>query len=272
MSLYLLNNAVLLSPFVRYQLIKSLVKKELTGRYTGSFLGFLWAILNPLSFVIIYYFVCSMVFKLKIEGRDYNFFEFLICGLWSWIAFSESVNRSCVTVVEQAYLVKKVFFPSEVLVPVVVVSSMVQQTAGFGVFLLYLVIFKFNVLISYWWHLLFIPFPFLLQMLFSMGIGWIVSCVNVFWRDLSHIVGLFLNIWFYATPVIYPYDLLPDFLKKLTLFNPAFGMVSFYRWIFLNEGHFLSPAIIFYCVFAGALYLLGSFLFGKLKEDFSSFL
>ncbi|MEJ5300840.1 MAG: ABC transporter permease [Thermodesulforhabdaceae bacterium] len=268
------QNSLLLSlviaPFSRWQLITSLVKKDLVGRYTGSFLGFFWAILHPVVLVGIYYFVCSLVFRLSIKSGAYGFFEFLICGLIPWIAFSEGISRSCTAVVEQSYLVKKVFFPSEVLIPVAVISSMVQLVIGCGIFLIYLFIAKLDTLRNYWWHLFLLPLPFIIQLSFSIGLGWIVGAVNVFWRDVGHVLPLLMTIWFYATPIVYPYDLLPEAFKHITQLNPLFCLIESYRWVLLGVGQFDMWHLTYILFVSLALYVFGGFFFGKLKEDFSS--
>jgi len=258
------------TPFTRWQLIMSLVKKDLVGRYTGSFLGFFWAILHPVALVGIYYFVCSLVFRLSVKAGAYGFFEFLICGLIPWIAFSEGLSRSCTAVVEQSYLVKKVFFPSEVLIPVAVISSAVQLVIGCGIFLIYLFLAKFDALKPYWWHLLLLPFPFFVQIIFSIGLGWIVGAVNVFWRDVGHLLPLFMTVWFYATPIVYPYDLLPEGFKSISQLNPLFCLVESYRWVLLGNGQFDMMHFLYVTFISLALYGFGGFFFGKLKEDFSS--
>lgn len=260
------------SPYFRWQLIRSLVKKDLIGRYTGSFLGFLWAVIQPVILVVIYYFVCSIIFRLSLKGVEYNFFEFLICGLLPWIAFNESINRSCTVIVEHGYLVKKIFFPSEVLIPVVVISSMVQLVVGLGVFAVYVFLAKAEVIRAYWWHINFLPFLLFLQFIFSVGLGWFVGSVNVFWRDVGHILPLLLNVWFYATPIIYPYEVVPEWFRTFTHLNPVFYMIESYRWILLGEGQINVLGLTYLIGVCLLCYLFGGILFGKLKEDFSSVL
>jgi ABC-type polysaccharide/polyol phosphate export permease len=263
---------LILSPFSRWDLIRSLVKRDLLGRYTGSFLGFSWAIVQPVAMVIIYYFVCSLVFRLSLKGLSYNFFEFLVCGLLPWLAFSESISRSCSAIVDQGYLVKKVFFPSEILIPVIVVSSMIHFIAGCGVFVGYLFVAKFQALKTYWWHLCFLPLPFFLQLMFSVGLGWFVGAINVFWRDAGHVLSLVMNVWFYATPIVYPYDLVPEGFQTITNFNPLFCLIEAYRWVLLGDGRFAVENVLYLIVVSLAFYLFGGFFFGKLKEDFASVL
>lgn len=260
------------SPFIRWQLIKSLVRKDLVSRYTGSFFGFLWAVIQPVTLVIIYYFVCSVIFQLSLKNVTYNFFEFLICGLLPWIAFSESTSRSCMAVVEQGYLVKKIFFPSEILIPVSVLSSMVQLFIGIGVFLIYLILVKFPLARIYWWHFFLLPFLFFLQFTLSIGLGWFVGAVNVFWRDVGHVLPLLLNVWFYATPIIYPYEIVPETFKLISDLNPILYLIEGYRWVLLGTGHINAYGLIYLIGISLTCYLFGGVLFGKLKEDFSSVL
>ncbi|MCX7822512.1 MAG: ABC transporter permease [Syntrophobacterales bacterium] len=263
---------LLFSPLIRWQLIKSLVKRDLIGRYRGSFFGFLWTVVQPLTLVVIYYFVCSIIFRLALKGVHYNFFEFLICGLLPWLAFGESLNRSSMVVVEQGYLVKKVFFPSEVLIPVVVLSSMVQLAMGLGVFGIYLLISKVELLVTYWWHLLFLPLLFLIQFTLSAGLGWFVGSINVFWRDVGHVLSLLMNVWFYITPIIYPYEIIPGMFRSITYLNPAFHLIESYRWVFLGEGRVDLLGLTYLVGISIILYFVGGLVFGKLKEDFSSVL
>lgn len=263
---------IIVSPFSKWELIRSLVKRDLLSRYTGSFLGFFWAFIQPVAMVIIYYFVCSLVFRLSLKGSSYNFFEFLVCGLLPWLAFSESISRSCNAIVEQGYMVKKVFFPSEILVPVVVLSSMTHLMVGCGVFVVYVFLAKLHVLKTYWWHLLLLPLPFALQLMFSVGLGWFVAAINVFWRDVGHVLSLAITVWFYATPIVYPYDLVPEVFKVPTNLNPLFCLIESYRWVLLGDGRFGVEHGLYLFVVSLAFYVFGGFIFGKLKEDFASVL
>lgn len=251
-------------------LIRTLVVRDLKSRYVGSVMGLFWAVINPLILLAVFSFVFATIFKQRVAGGgEENFFLFMFCGLWPWFAFQEGVSRSSVSLMENANFIKKVVFPAEVLVVSTVLSSFVQQVIGF-VFLFAILAFSGhmgNLLL-----LLLLPAAFLAQIAFSVGIGWALSSLTVFFRDVAQVANALLMVWFYTTPIVYPANLVPPGFKLLLVANPMHHLLSIYRALILG-GHLPEwSSVAYVAVVAGATFWLGSRLFGSLKGTFADLL
>jgi ABC-type polysaccharide/polyol phosphate export permease len=211
------------------------------------------------------------VFKIKIGdyGKERGFVEFLICGFLPWIAFSEASLRCTGVIIENANLVKKLKFPSELFVVSTVLSSFILQLIGFGLFILALILLgKIDSLL----YLLFLPFGFILQILFTIGIGLILSCVNVFFRDVAQIANSFFMIWLYASPVMYPLSMVPEKYRIFLEVNPITHLLEIYRSLILKQGFPNWTGVIYVGVLAILLLWIGQSLFLRLKPVFDDYL
>ena len=194
----------------RYRvLVQSLISRELKARYRGTVLGFLWSFINPLLLMIIY----TIVFGFIIGPRDPAFGEsrvlyalFLFCGVLPWTWFSSSSIESANILMIQGNLIKKVLFPAEVLPVVVVTSNFIHFLFGLPILLaakLLIVLFvpqapPFSAYIGL------LPLVLLVQFVFSLGFGFLISSLTVHFRDIKDILSNLLTFWFFATPIIYP--------------------------------------------------------------------
>jgi len=213
-------------------MIQSMVIRDIRARYIGSFLGVFWSIIHPLTQLMIYYFIFSVVLKIKL-GAEYegtNFAIWLVSGLLPWIFFAEVVNRSPQAVLEQSSLIAKTVFPSEVLSLTHLLSAIINHFIGVIIFVVFLLLLGYGINLK-----IFLIFPFLLFTgMFALGISWILSSLNVFFRDIGQIIGVFVNIWFFLTPIIYPRYLIPDGLQGLYGLNPILYTIEGYRTAFLG--------------------------------------
>jgi len=252
------------------RLIQTLVMRDIKSRYIGSAIGLFWAVINPLILLAVFSFVFAIIFKQRVaSGGEQSFFLFMFCGLWPWFAFQEGVSRSSMAMIENAHFIKKVVFPSEVLVVSTVLSSFVQQAIGFA-FLFILLAFSGqlgNVL-----YLMLLPAVFLLQFIFSVGLGWALSSLTVFFRDVAQVANALLMVWFYATPIVYPANLVPPRFQFLLTANPMHHLLGIYRALILS-GHLPElGSVVYVAVVAGGSFWLGSRLFGHLKSTFADLL
>jgi lipopolysaccharide transport system permease protein len=251
-------------------LIWTLVVRDLKSRYAGSAMGLFWAVINPLILLAVFSFVFATIFKQRVaSGGEQSFFLFMFCGLWPWIAFQEGVSRSSYAMIENAHFIKKVVFPSEVLVISTVLSSFVQLLIGFALFFALLIVSgqMGNVL-----YLTLLPVAFLLQLALTLGLGWALSSLTVFFRDIAQVVNALLMVWFYTTPIVYPESLVPAGFKFLLIVNPMHHLLSIYRALILG-GRLPGPeSVLYVVVIAGISFWLGSRLFGHLKGTFADLL
>jgi ABC-type polysaccharide/polyol phosphate export permease len=248
-----------------------MIRRDIRSRYIRSTLGFFWSIINPILFLLIFTFLFSIVFKIKIGdyGKERGFVEFLICGFLPWIAFSEASLRCTGVIIENANLVKKLKFPSELFVVSTVLSNFILQLIGFGLFILALIFLR---KIDSFLFLFLLPFAFILQILFSIGIGLILACVNVFFRDVAQIANSFFMIWLYASPVMYPLSMVPEKYRIFLEVNPITHLLEIYRSLILKQGFPNWTGVIYVGVLAILLLWIGQSLFLRLKPVFDDYL
>lgn len=244
------------------ELLKSNVKKEIRGKYKNSFLGILWSFLNPLLQIAVY----AIVFPLILKNNEPNYVIFLCCGLIPWNFFATAINRSAFTMVENGNIIKKVYFPREIL-PISVVTSEAVNFVISTIIILAFVIFGGLGITKY---IIFYPLILLVQYLLTLGISLIVSSVTVYLRDLQHLIGVALQLLFYAAPVVYNFKTLdnPVFQKILNL-NPMTYIINSYRDIFYNQ---VMPDVKMLLILAAIMIvvcIIGYLIFNKLQKGFA---
>jgi len=222
--------------------------------------------------LLIFTFLFSVVLKIRISdyyGKERGFVEFLICGFLPWMAFSEASLKSTGVIIENANLVKKLNFPSELFIVSTVLSSFFLQLIGFILFILALILLG---KVDSFLYLLLLPFAFILQILFTMGIGLILSCVNVFFRDVAQIANSLFMIWLYASPVMYPLSMVPERYRIFLEVNPMTHLLEIYRSLILKQELPDWTGVIYIGVLAFFLLWIGQRLFLKLKPVFDDYL
>jgi lipopolysaccharide transport system permease protein len=194
-------------------LIQTLVLRDLKARYRGSTLGLLWTLLNPLLHMAIY----ALVFSVYIRNEMERYPAFLLCGILPWTWFSSALFMGTTAIIEGGSMLKKVFFPPQVLPTVTVIATFINFLLSlpllFGVLLLFGVTFG--------WSLLALPLVMMAQFALTLGLTLIISVVSVRYRDIPPILGHLLMFWFFLTPIIYPADSVPERFRALLSFNPV---------------------------------------------------
>ena len=211
---------------LRY-LIYTLVAKDLKVKYKGSVLGLFWSLLNPLLMLIVY----TVAFKYIIRIRVENFAVFFLCGFLPWTFLSSSLSMGVGSIIDNSNLVKKVFFPREILPLSTVFFNLIQFLLTFIILVPALFIFKIKLGVS----LSFLPFVIILQIMFILGCTFILSALSVFYRDIKHFLEIFLQVWFWLSPIIYPITMIPERFRFYYMFNPFAIFVEGYRAIFLEN-------------------------------------
>lgn len=245
-------------------LIWNFVVRDLKSRYVGSFMGFFWSVIHPLVLLLSYSFVFSVIFRVErnLRGTD-SFPLFLFCGILPWLYFQETVVRSCHSVVEQGNLIRKTLFPSEILPVTVVIANLITHLIGFAMLFL-LLLFEGTI----GWAALALPVFFVLLMVLSLGLGWLVAALQVFLRDTAQILAVLMVAWFWFTPVFYQVDMVPDGLRPWIRVNPMTHVVESYRSILLENQlpdlrSFLTLAALAFLAF-----VVGGFVFRNTKKEF----
>lgn len=252
-------------------LLKMMTMRELKASYVGSLFGFSWAVLNPLFQVLIYGVIFGVFFKSGVDPAygTKSYLVFLLAGLVPWQFFAQAVSGSSTSVTENFTLIKKaVGFPSEILPVVTVFSNLISHMIS--LVLLLVVLLLFSVSFTAAMPLIFIYLFF--TMLFAVGLGWILSSVNVFLRDMEQVLGLLMMGWLFFTPILYSPGIVPDKALLIMKLNPLYHMVEGYRLALLTGdvlpwGDFLYLAISSVVVFG-----VGGICFRKLKPWFAEVL
>ena len=243
------------------ELLKTNVKKEIRGRYKNSILGIMWSFLNPLLQLAVY----SIIFGALLAGGDKTYHIYICVALIPWTYFTTAITQSAFTVIGNADIIKKVYFPREIL-PISVVTSGAVNFVISTIIILAFVIFSG---IGLSWYLVFYPFILLIQFILLLGISFIVSSVTVYFRDLEHIIGVILMAAFYATPIVYKLEQLPANLQIIMQLNPMTHLINAYRDIFYYHQ---MPNMQILCILLALSILLtviGYFIFKKLQKGFA---
>lgn len=244
------------------EMIFSLVKRDLKGRYKGSVLGFLWTFINPLLQLLVYTFVFSTVMRMGID----DYYLFLFVALVPWIFFSTSVSGGASCIWAQQDMVKKIYFPREVLPIAFVTSQFVNMLLSFLVIFAVL-IFSGRTLNPL--ALLCLPVIMLVEYLLALGVTMISSAATVYIRDLEYILGIITMAWQFLSPVIYSVDMVPEEFKSLFYVNPMTPIIVAYRDV-LYYGEIPELGTLVHATLFGiGLLFFGTLLFGKLKKHFA---
>ncbi len=256
------------------QMIFSLVKKDLRGRYKGSALGFLWTFLNPLLQLVVYSIVFSTIFRNNIE----KFYLYLFIGLLPWMFFSSSLTVGSVSVISSKDMVKKIYFPREVLPIAYVTSSFVNMLLCFLVVFIVMIIGGIDPNSTvHWTALLYLPIVMIVEYVLALGFAMLASALTVYFRDLEHILGIITMAWMYATPILYDVSMIQNILVEkgmgnlmhLYMLNPMTPIIVAYHQI-LYYGQAPDMSTLLSAVVLGLFFLiLGYLVFRKLQRGFA---
>ncbi len=241
-------------------LMKELVKRDLKVKYRRSFLGYLWSLLNPLLMMVVMSIVFSYMFRFDIP----NYPLYLICGQTLWTFFNESTNMSMYSVLQNGALIKKVYIPKFIFPISRVLSSFVTMSFSL-VAILIVMIFTGA---QFHWTILLFPIPLFFLLLFSMGIGMVLSALSVYFRDVTHLYSVLTLAWMYLTPIFYPLSALPKEVVPIIMCNPMTHFITFFRDLVLY-GALPEMSTWVFCI-AGSLIamLLGIIVFRRMQKNF----
>ena len=243
------------------ELLKTNIVKDIGGKYKHSFLGILWSFINPLLQITVYAFVFQIILKSVIP----NYAVYLCCGLIPWQYFTSVVQRGAAVMVDNGNIIKKVYFPREILPISLVSSEGINFLISTLIILGFVIVGGIDLSVNALWYFLI----FAIQYTVLIGIGLIVSSVTVYFRDLMHILGILMQLLFYATPIVYSMDSVPENIRWLIKLNPMSYLIDAYRAIFYNKTmpdfHGLSKAFIMGII----LCVIGYFIFKKLEKRFA---
>ncbi|MDP5338358.1 MAG: ABC transporter permease [Nodularia sp. (in: cyanobacteria)] len=221
--------------WAKFDLLRTLVRRDLEARYKGSVLGNLWPLVNQLSQLLIYTYVFSIVLRVKLTltnlpENNFTFGLWLFAGLLPWIAFSGGLMQSASSVVGQPNLVKKVVFPLALLPLVPILSTFIESSFGLMALILFVAVQAHTLHPT----LALLPLVWLTQLLLTAGLGYLAAGLTVFLRDVPQTLGVTLNIWMYLTPIIYPASAIPEAWRNWVFWlNPLTAIAEVYRDLIL---------------------------------------
>ena len=243
------------------ELLKSNVKKEIRGKYKGSFLGVLWSFINPLLQVAVY----AIVFPYIMRVKTPNYLQYLIVGIIPWTWFTTSMNQGMITIRTNAGIIKKVYFPREILPISVVVSGLVN----FFISCIIIVLFCVFGGVGISWHIILLPVIALLQFILTLGLVLAFCAINIYIKDTEYIIQFLINMLFYATPILYPATLFPEKYRILLYLNPLTEIINAYRDMFMYHQLPALNGMIYLTVISLVIFVIGLAIFRKLEKGFA---
>ena len=243
------------------ELLKTNVKKEIRGKYKKSFFGIIWSFLNPLLQLAVY----AIIFPIILKVQQENYVIFVCSALIPWTFFTTVVAQSSGIIIGNANIIKKVYFPREIL-PISVTTSAAINFLISTIIILAFVLFSG---LGITWHIVFYPMVLLVQYILSLGISFILSSVTVYFRDLEHFVGIAIMLLFYATPIVYSIKTIESGYATILKLNPMAHIVEAYRSIFYYQDipNLKYLGILF--VISTVLCVIGYCIFKKLEKRFA---
>ena len=243
------------------ELLKTNVKKDIRGKYKASFLGVLWSFINPLLQVLVY----AIVFPYIMKVQTPNYLIFLVCGIIPWTWFTTSLTQGTTCITNNGNLIKKVYFPREILPISVVTSGLVNFLISCIIILIFVLLGGLGLS----WHLVFLPLIALIQYIFSLAFALLLGAINVYVKDVEYIVIFIINMLFYATPILYTTTMFDGWITWIFKLNPMAHLLNAYRDIFyVHEIPQIGNLMILLGIGIVALVLCYS-IFKKLERKFA---
>ena len=255
---------------MNFSLIIELAKRDFTERYSGSGLGFIWSFIYPLINILIYMIIFGSLMGARLPGMSsvWGYGIYLISGLVPWTAFANAVTRSSTVFLDKKNIISKIHVDLPTLPLFIVLSETITFCVTFVIFLLILLItgFVFAPL------LLLIPVVYLIQQVFAYALGFFLAMFVVFLRDLKEVVSIGFQIWFWFTPIVYIFEILPPLAQQILIWNPMLPVISAYHDIFVYQTmpsfYYLAIVLIISII----LIVLDYVIFKKLEKDIRDFI
>jgi lipopolysaccharide transport system permease protein len=251
----------------RFDLILSLARRELMARYKGSALGILWALLTPVVMIAIFTFIFAGIFGARFgaSASPWDYAIHLFCGLLPWTMFQEAVVQSSTTIVAHANLVKRVVFPLETLPIAQTLSALGNQLFGTVALLIAILIIRQQLSLSILW----LPVLLIPQLLFTLGVAWLIASLGVFLRDITQGISLVMMAWMFLTPIIYPESIVPARYRAFIDLNPFTPLIRNYRRILIDGAAPDWSGLAYFTIFALVSFVFGYWWFARTRKNFA---
>lgn len=251
-------------------LILQMVQRDVGQRYKGSYLGLFWSVINPLFLLAIYTFVFSIVFKGRWSSTTENaplgeFALLIFAGLIPFNLFAEMANRAPTLVLTYPNFVKKVVFPLEILPIIAAGSAAITSIISIGILLIASLLFLGKISMT----AIFVPLLYLPLLFLSLGLGWFLSALGVYFRDFAQIIPLITQILFFMSPIVYPAENIPASLQWVIKINPLAMIVTDFRSLLIWDALFPMRQWATWTILTGIFAILGYGWFVWAKKGFA---
>lgn len=245
------------------ELLIELVKREIKARYKQSVLGYAWVILVPLINLVVLTVVFSYFIRIPTGNMPYPIFLFTALVPWTFTA--NAITSATKSLVANSSLITKIYLPREIFPTASILAKMVDLLLTTLILVVFLLIFKVNLQ----WTIVFVPLIFIFHALLVLGVSYILSAINVFFRDVQNVINVLLMVWMYLTPVLYPPELIPQELTPFFNLNPMMPIINAYRNTILHGVPPSWQSFSYAGLVSVMIFLFGYFFFKKKSKFFA---
>lgn len=247
--------------FNYWEFLKTNVKKDIRGKYKGSFLGVLWSFINPLLSVLVYAIVFQYIMRFNIE----HYLIYLISGIIPWTFFTTSLNSGINSILYNGNIIKKVYFP-RIILPI---SSVTSALINFLISCIIIFLFTIFSGVGISINLIFLAIVVIVQYILCLGIVFILSAIEIYVKDIEHIINFFISMLFYVTPILYTPEAVPENMRFLLKYNPMSYIIESYHDIFYykQSPNLYKLGIVFFI--SVLIFILGYNVFKRLQKGFA---
>ncbi len=256
-------NASVSELFKAKELIWAWTGRTVRGRYQQSILGWLWAVVQPAASVAILAIIFTRFIPVDTGGTPYVIFSYVAMAPWTFL--SSSLLDMTTSLVQNMSLVTKIYFPREVIPIATMLARFLDFIVASGLFVILMLIFQVPISLKSW---IFLPVIFITQLMLILGLGLLGAALNVFTRDIEPLMKLGVQLWFYASPIIYPVTLVPPNMRQLYYLNPMAGILQSYRDVLLS-GKFPGPYLLKAVLVSTIIFVLGYWFFKRVESHFA---
>ena len=251
-------------------LLITLINNNFKKQYLGSYLGLLWAFVQPITFILVIWFVFEVGLRIGPVESGAPFFLWLICGMIPWFFFADAVSTGTSAVISNRFLVRKIAFKVAVLPIVPIGSALIIH------FFLFMMLITAFILYGYMPTIYWLQAPYFVfcTVILVLGLSWLTSALRVFIKDVGNLVGVILQIGFWATPIFWSLNLVPDKYHYIVDLNPMAYIINGYRGAFIDQVWFLEDikATLFFWAITAIIFVLGVIVFKRLRPHFGDVL
>jgi ABC-2 type transport system permease protein len=259
----------LTSLYERRWLIKYLSQRQMANSYQGSHLGLLWAFFSPLLMVVLFTLIFSKVLGIRFRevtgDSTLNFGLYFYCGLLPFLAYSQSLSKGVNVIRRNSALVKGVVFPIEILPLTTVISSFIQNAFGIGALMFVLLLLEHKLS----WTVLLLPLVLVPQLLFTLGLSYLMAVAGTYVPDVRETLKAVVRMTFFITPILWPTGKVPEKYSFLVDYNPLAVLVDDYRSLILEGQLPGGIGLLYFSLFALAIFAVGFVIFNKVKHNFA---